>query len=149
MIFSAPELIWFAIGLLLITAEFIIPGVFIVFFGLGSLICSGTTYLGWTSSTSSQVAVMLISSIISLIFLRKYFSNIFGGKKFTEKESEEFNFAIGSSVEVIERIDSKTGKGKVKYQGSIWEAESEDIIEEHEIAVLVGHDNLKLKVKKK
>ncbi|MCP4148860.1 MAG: hypothetical protein GY757_14030, partial [bacterium] len=43
-----PEAIWAILGVVLVFIEFIIPGLVIVFFGVGALITALTTWIGIT-----------------------------------------------------------------------------------------------------
>ena len=76
-------LIWLIAGLLMIGAEFIIPGFVIFFFGVGAIILSGLTWLipGLQSNYLLQFIIWIASSGLTLAFLRKFFSKIFKGKE--------------------------------------------------------------------
>ena len=43
-----PVLIWFLIGLALVLSEFMLPGIILVFFGLGAWAVCLTTWMGLT-----------------------------------------------------------------------------------------------------
>ncbi len=78
MIFN-PTIVWFLLGLVLAFLEFAVPGVVLIFFGIGAWIVSITTYIGLTNSLESQLILFAISSILLLIVLRKWIKGKFYG----------------------------------------------------------------------
>jgi membrane protein implicated in regulation of membrane protease activity len=63
--FLKPELIWFAVGLVLLVAEFIVPGLIIAFFAVGAWIVAGVC-LATPISLNAQLGLFIISSVILL-----------------------------------------------------------------------------------
>ncbi len=61
-----PVLIWFLAGLALILAEFMIPGVILIFFGVGAWMTAVTAWLGITPGWTSQLLTFAISSVVML-----------------------------------------------------------------------------------
>jgi hypothetical protein len=55
-----PTLLWFLLGLALILLEFVVPGVILVFFGIGAWAAAVTTYFGLTASFQSQLLVFAV-----------------------------------------------------------------------------------------
>ena len=119
--FSNPIFIWAVIGLIFVGAEFFVPGVVIVFFGLGALLTSILSGLipGLKHSMALQIILWLASSSLSLAFLRKYLSQVFRGKMVTTDGSEP----SGKIAEVTESI-SPENPGRVHFQGTTWKATS-------------------------
>ena len=64
-----PVLIWFLVGLALILSEFMVPGVILVFFGMGAWITAIGAWVGFAPDTSSQLLIFAISSVILLVLL--------------------------------------------------------------------------------
>jgi inner membrane protein len=119
--FFNPIFIWAVIGLIFVGAEFFVPGVVIVFFGLGALLTSILSGLipGLKHSMALQIILWLASSSLSLAFLRKYLSQVFRGKMVTTDGSEP----SGKIAEVTESI-SPENPGRVHFQGTTWKATS-------------------------
>jgi inner membrane protein len=119
--FSNPIFIWAVIGLIFVGAEFFVPGVVIVFFGLGALLTSILSGLipGLKHSMALQIILWLASSSLSLAFLRKYLSKVFRGKMVTVDGSAP----SGKIAEVTESI-SPENPGRVHFQGTTWKATS-------------------------
>ncbi|PKN04138.1 MAG: hypothetical protein CVU74_08420, partial [Deltaproteobacteria bacterium HGW-Deltaproteobacteria-9] len=74
-----PALAWAVVGLVLLIAELATLGFILCFIGLGALIVALTTWLGITSSFSSQLIVFSISSLSLLFLLRKTAKKLFAG----------------------------------------------------------------------
>ena len=119
--FFNPIFIWAVIGLIFVGAEFFVPGVVIVFFGLGALLTSILSGLipGLKNSMALQIILWLVSSSLSLAFLRKYLSKVFRGKMLTADGGD----ASGRIAEVTESI-SPENPGRVHFQGTTWKATS-------------------------
>ena len=141
------NIIWFMAGIVFIFFEFIIPGLVIAFFGLGAIITAILTTI-IDVSIEVQVLTFSITSILSIILLRKYFTKIFAGKELNAEDNENFNIEIGKMVPVIELIEPNIIGGKVKYQGTLWPAKSDKTISPGESVEIVGRDNITLIVKK-
>ena len=144
--FLKPELIWFLIGLVLLILEFVLPGLIVVFFGVGAcivaLICLLTDIsLNW------QLVIFIASSILSLLLLRRWLKGMFMGhivsKQDLRENLEEF---VGQKAVVKETIKPKVG-GKVEFRGTNWSAEADEEIAEGTVVEIIGKDNITLKVK--
>lgn len=147
MIFS-PILIWFIAGLALILAEFFVPGVILVFFGIGAWITALTTWLGWTDGSTSQLLTFAIGSIILLVVLRRWFrSRFFGYVGDSQNPEENIDEFAGKSVKVICDIAPNTDTGRVEFKGASWIARSDTSIPEGSLAVIVSVDGINLKVR--
>ncbi len=142
-----PLLIWFLIGLALVLFEFMVPGVILVFFGMGSWTVAITTWMGLTTGTTGQLLVFGVSSVIYLVLLRRWFRARFrgfeAGKQDPSANIDEFQ---GQIVIVTEAIDAETGEGKVEYKGADWIARSETPIDTGCRARIMGVDSITLLV---
>jgi membrane protein implicated in regulation of membrane protease activity len=140
-------LIWLLAGLLMIGAEFVIPGFVIFFFGVGAIILSALTWLipGLRSNYILQLIIWLVSSGLSLGFFRKFFSKIFRGK--VQKDTGEDEF-VCKTAEVIEPIN-KNKPGRVSFEGTTWKAITfDENINAGDIVEILKKDNLTLIVSK-
>ncbi|MHB8137882.1 MAG: NfeD family protein [Smithellaceae bacterium] len=113
-----PALGWAVIGLVLLIAELATLGFILCFIGLGALIVALTTWLGITSSFSSQLIVFSISSLSLLFLLRKTAKKLFAGHADVPPDY------AGQKVEVVKPIPTG-GEGAVRYRGSDWIAFSD------------------------
>ena len=143
-----PELVWFICGAVLVLLEFVVPGVVLVFFGIGAWIAALTTFLGLTTGTTSQLLVFASSSVILLFVLRRYVRSRFSGfiseQQEPDRNLDEFT---GKGVTVLEEV-GPAKPGKVEFKGAPWRAESEDSLKEGEQGLIEKIDGLTLKIKK-
>jgi membrane protein implicated in regulation of membrane protease activity len=141
-----PELIWFIAGLIMLLAEFAMPGLIIFFFGVGAclvaLICLFTDI-----SINLQLTLFLIASILLLVSLRKWLKNIFVGRTGQKESADELlQEFVGKKAVVTREIDPQT-RGKVEFHGTNWNAEADQIIDEGTSVEIIGKNNITLKVK--
>ena len=144
--FLTPEIIWFLTGLALLILEFALPGLIIAFFGVGAwivaLVCLITDI-----GINTQLIIFIISSVLSLLCLRKWLKGIFlghtGSKQNLKENLEEF---IGQKAVVKEKIVPKAG-GKVEFHGTNWLAQADEEIAEGVMVQIISKDNITLKVK--
>lgn len=142
----SPETLWLIIGIVFIIMEMFLPGFIIGFFGIGAVITCLTTLIGLTPNFTSQMIIFSVLSILLLILFHKVIKKKIGKKG--NNETTDFNLQIGKIVPVTEFIDPVEGVGKVKYQGALWSARSQDNIAPGENARLIGCENLTLIVEK-
>ena len=142
---STPWVIWFLIGLVFMLLEFVMPGLIVMFFGIGAwttAIC--TAIFGFDLNV--QLIVFIATSVLSLITLRRYLKPIFVGKdeKAVDEILEEF---IGKTVTAVS--DFEAGQtGRVTFKGTNWEAFSNDDIKKGDQLKIIGKDSIKLNVEK-
>lgn len=144
--FLKPELIWFLIGLLLLVLEFILPGLIVAFFGVGAWVVA-LVCLFIDIPLNTQLLIFIVSSVLSLLILRRWLKGIFMGhvvsKQDVKENLEEF---VGQRAVVKERI-VPNGRGKVEFRGTDWQAEADEEIAEGTAVKIIGKENITLKVK--
>jgi membrane protein implicated in regulation of membrane protease activity len=144
-----PTLLWFLLGLALILLEFVVPGVILVFFGIGAWAAAVTTYFGLTASFQSQLLVFAVISILLLVVLRKWIKGKFyghvGDVQDQTKNLDEFS---GQRVVVLEDVIPNKMEGAVEFKGARWRAVSDEHIKNGEMAIVTGVDGIILKVRK-
>ncbi|MEF2145930.1 MAG: NfeD family protein [Desulfovibrionaceae bacterium] len=129
--------IWFAIGFCLALAELAAPGFIIIFFGLGCWVASLASAV-FDLSLNWQISIFLVSSILSLLLLRRYFMRVFTGAAAVadDENAIEPTEDIGRHVLVTKTV-SPVSPGEIKYRGSFWRALSDVEIPEGAQAVIV------------
>jgi len=144
--FLTPEIIWFLVGLALLLLELAAPGLIVGFFGIGAWIVA-VVCLFADVSLNAQLIIFIVSSVLSLLLLRRWLKGIFLGHAGTRQDLrhdiEEF---VGQRATVREKIVPKRG-GKVEFHGSNWEAQADQEIAEGAVVEIIGKDNITLKVK--
>ena len=145
-----PILIWFLLGLALIFLEFVVPGVILVFFGIGAWTVAATTYLGWTSSLESQLLLFAITSIVLLVLLRKWIKGKFYGHvRAVQDLTKNIDEFTGQSVIVVQDVIPNKLEGAVEFKGARWNAVSDEHIKNGEVAIITDFDGITLKIRRK
>jgi membrane protein implicated in regulation of membrane protease activity len=145
-ILSRPEMIWFIIGLLLFLAELVVPGFVIFFFGVGAwvtaLIC-----LVFHPGTDLQILIFAVTSMLSLIALRRLIQKKFFYGKDSTSEAVEDEF---TGKEAVALISFGPGiKGKVEFKGTTWSAEADTMIKEGQRVIILEKESFNLIVEPK
>ncbi len=140
------ELMWFLIGLIFLLAEFMIPGFVIFFFGVGAWVVAILLWVNINLSFNDQLFIFLISSIISLVLFRRYGKKYFQGKVKTD-DAQTFDDIRGEKATVMADIMPNGVDGKVEFHGTLWNAESDVVIQKGKIVEILERNNLTLKVK--
>jgi membrane protein implicated in regulation of membrane protease activity len=140
-----PLLVWFLIGLVLVLSEFMLPGIILVFFGLGAWITCLTTWAGLTDGLAGQLLVFAVSSILLLVLLRRWFRARFLGHKAGEQDPfANLDDFTGETVTVIE--DVSAAGGRVEFKGAAWSARSASEIPAGTRATVVAVEGITLVV---
>ncbi len=140
-----PPIIWFAVGVLLLLLEFASPGVVMLFFGIGAWLIA-ILCLFIDISINMQLAIFILSSLLLLISLRKWFKTLFQGRFEPNEAGEEvLKEFVGKKAFVTREITASGGK--VEFQGSNWGAEADTIIPQGTAVEIVGRNNITLIVK--
>ena len=142
------EIIWLLVGIVLLFAEFFIPSFVIAFFGGGALLTALSTWVGITPTIQGQLLVFILTSILLLVILRRYLKRIFMGRTQDEDDAHSFNIEIGKIVPVVEYIQPGEVGGKVRYQGTNWEARADEAVAPGESVRITGCDNITLLVER-
>lgn len=145
-ILSKPEIIWFIIGLVMFILELIIPGFFIFFFALGAWVTALVCLIA-DPGINVQLVIFTVSSVLSLLLLRRIIQKKFFQEKITQSDEIEDEFT-GKEAIVVSGI--KPGEnGTVEFKGTTWKAESESEIKTGQTVIITGKKNFKLFVKLK
>jgi membrane protein implicated in regulation of membrane protease activity len=134
--------LWLGSGIFLMAIEFLVPGLVLVFVGLGALTVALGMHLGYIDEIVQQFITFFISSIIYLLTLR--FLVLRFVPSVTRKENiDEDEEVIGSIVELVADINSGEF-GRVEHSGSSWQAraEGDQTILKGEQVKIIGRDNI-------
>jgi membrane protein implicated in regulation of membrane protease activity len=145
-IFERPELIWFLIGLVLFLLELVVPGFVIFFFGVGAWVTALICLIA-SPGTNLQIIIFAITSVLSLLALRKLIQKKFFYSKGNKSEDVEDEFTGKEGIAISDF--GKENKGKVEFKGTRWNAESDSEIKEGQTVIITRKESLVLKVKPK
>ena len=140
--FLRPEFLWIIAGLIIMCFEFAIPGVILVFFGLGAIITGIFAWTGLIDSLTGQATCFVVSSVLMLVSLRRVLSRHFRGR--VEREEEYFDAAeyTGKTARVTRRIGPGSTEGRIDFEGSEWKAVADEPIAEGRLVEIVNKANI-------
>lgn len=142
-----PVLLWFLAGLALVLAEFMMPGVILVFFGIGAWLAALTTWLGLTPGWTSQLLTFAVASLALLIPLRRWARlRFFGYVGAGQDPGLNLDDLAGGEVVVTEEIPAG-GAGRVEYKGAAWKARSDTHLPTGAPAAIVRAEGITLVVR--
>ncbi|MBI2519073.1 MAG: NfeD family protein [Bdellovibrio sp.] len=133
---------WWFFAAILMLAEFLLPGLIVIFVGLGAATVAGLMHYHVIDSLVHQLLVWFGSSLFYCFTLRFLVLRFY--KSDTEKKStDEDQFIIGQIASVTESIP-QNGIGRIYHADTTWQARSKDgsAIEKNERVKLVGRDNI-------
>jgi membrane protein implicated in regulation of membrane protease activity len=133
-----PATVWFIIGLACIIAEFGLPGLVIIFFGIGAWVVALLLFV-FDLPLALQIMIFLLVSVTALLFLRKKFLPR------QEASSDVTEDLIGRSA-IVKKALSKGKPGTVSFKGAVWKASTESpaTIEAGQQVRIVGHESIVL-----
>lgn len=141
-IFNTPEVIWFLLGLLFFALEFAVPGLILLFFGIGawatSIVC-----LAMPIETSTQLWIFILTSVITLAALRKYLLN--RSNKKNHLADDNYEFINQSAIAETHIIAGKTGL--VTFKGASWQAIASEEVTQGDKVIITGKESIVLLVK--
>lgn len=135
--------IWFVLGFVFLLLEFIVPGLILAFFAIGAWIVA-IVCLVTDISINTQLVLFLATSVLSILFFRKWASKIIWLRK-NSNEIMEDEF-LGKTA-IAESFIGPGQQGKVAFKGTTWDARSEDSIAIGENVTIIGNDSIVLFVK--
>ena len=117
-----PAAIWLILGLVLMAFEVMTPGFILFFFGLAAVTVSGVVYVANPETQVWPIVLFVVLSIVYILALRKLFKNIFYGKA----KTNSLPFAeFDGHVVTVTRTITPNVPGRVAFQGTEWEARSD------------------------
>lgn len=132
---------WLIVGVILMVLEIILPGMVVVFLGLGALFVALLIWMGWISSIAVSIVAWIGSSLVLLIVLRTLVQKLMPGDVETQSTDDDID-AYGTVVEVIETINAEK-PGRILFRDTSWSATSSgDIIEAGQKAKIIYRENL-------
>ena len=132
---------WFIIGLLLMLAELLLPGVFLIWFGISALVIGTLTLISFTDVAwwpwqAQIVAFGALSLVLALMGRRLFLSD-------TENDAalrinDPLSRHVGSEATMHQAIEN--GSGQVKLGDTVWRANSTTNMPKGAKVRVVGHE---------
>jgi membrane protein implicated in regulation of membrane protease activity len=142
--FKNPAVLWFLIGLFFALIELFVPGLILIFFGIGAWLTALMCFL-LPIGTGVQIMVFISTSVITLVLFRKWFNNLLFKTK--AKESISDDDELTGKTGVAETDFQPNTPGKVSLNGSLWKAESDVPISAGERVEIIAKKNITLIIK--
>lgn len=136
--FFSPVINWIIAGLALCVLELVVPGVYLIWFGLAALLMSGILCFVPLTLAAQLIWFAVLSAIFALIGLYVY--DVIFKKTQTPKEYQNLNNPaeqqVGRTVTLAEDVvDNQT---KVKIGDSFWLAYCEKTLHAGDTAKVIG-----------
>lgn len=142
--FKNPPLVWFITGLVFAFLELMVPGLVLLFFGIGAWLTS-IVCLIFKVSIGIQILVFSVTTVVSLAVLRKFFKKHLYQKNKNSEGTLEDDF-IGNTA-TAETDISPDSEGKIIFKGALWKARSSEYITINQRVEIVGKDSITLIIK--
>lgn len=142
-LFQNPAVLWFIAGLVLLLAELALPGLIIMFFGVGAWI-TALTYLLFDIGFNTQLIIFMLSSLLTLAVLRRYLlkSNTATVPFLSTNElNQDF---IGHTCTVSDAIIPGPAGGRVQFRGTNWKARANVPVTAGETVRIIAQDSIVL-----
>jgi membrane protein implicated in regulation of membrane protease activity len=138
-------LFWLICGVAGILLELLIPGLVLIFFGIGALLTALCTWF-FDISTAWQIVIFVTISCTTLALFRKSLKQSFFEKQKTNEPDELIDEFKGKTAVVLE--DFVAQHGKVEFNGSLWKATANENLLKGDVVLIQKRNNITLVVTK-
>lgn len=117
-----PHWTWLIVGMLLATAEIIVPGFFLIWFAAAAIVTGMLSFL-LPLTGAAQIGLFAVLALAAVYAGRKWFAKnpiISSDPKLNDRGAR----LTGEVVTVVEAI--RNGQGRVKVGDSVWSARGDD-----------------------
>lgn len=141
MVFDGFTLVWLVLGIVLMLAELLVPGLVVIFFGMAALLVGGLAALGIVQAWTTAIAVWAVGSLGMVLGLRSGAQRLLPGESDRGATDEDVE-AFGEVVEVVEEV-GPFESGRIRFRDVTWAAQTiEGRIPAGAKARIVARDNL-------
>lgn len=136
MTFNWVAVTWGVLALILISAEIIAPGAFLLWLGLAAAVLFITTLLIPSMSVLTQIILFGIFSFIFIQLYRKYFR-----RSVRETDQPLLNRRADQLIGNVYRLESPIieGRGQVRVGDAIWSVIGDDLEAGRSVRVVAVH----------
>ena len=134
---------WFILAVILLSLEFVLPGVHFLWFGLAAVVV-GVIAMSTAMTWPWQVAIYVVISIVSVFWVRRFVRPQSAKSDLPELNERGAQY-VGRTVLVADAISG--GRGKVRVGDTLWAASGPDVASGTKVKV-VGADGIVLVVEK-
>lgn len=115
------------IGAVLVASEFIAPSLLAMFVGVAAFITAGLRHVGLFESVPLTVLVWAVTSLALVVPMRPLVHRLVPGRSVVKRDRtdvEDDREAMGEVVEVVEDVADDNDLGRIRFQGTTWQARS-------------------------
>ena len=138
---------WFIIGLLLMLAELILPGVFLIWFGISALVIGTLTLISFTDVSwwpwQAQIVTFAVLSLVLALVGRKLFPSDTKNDA-AARINDPLSRHVGSEATLEQAIEN--GTGRIKLGDTIWRARCASDLPKGAKVKVIGHSEGVLQV---
>lgn len=148
MCMELEPIIWCVLGILLILAEFLVPGLIIIFFGTSALVVGIALWLGLPTAGGLPFILFAGLAVIQILILRRFFKPWFAGQSLgTSTTGEGVEEFIGKKTSRVSGFEDGKCEGIVSFKGADWSARCEEVAPSCDNFIIIGREGLTLIVK--
>jgi len=117
---------WWVLGLVLLGAEILLPGVFLIWIGLAAIIVGALSLLFWTDPFwmwQTQILVFAVLSVIAAVLGRRMMAR--SGKSDEPLLNQRGESLVGRTATLSEPISE--GRGRIRIDDTLWVVSGPDL----------------------
>lgn len=116
---------WLILGAVLLAAELVVPGMVLVFLGLGAWLVAAGVLAGLIVNPLTAFTIWFVTSLALILVLRRFAQRLFPADT-SHKEVDEDSEFEDQVVAVVKDIASTHSDGRISLQGTTWAARALD-----------------------
>ena len=129
---------WWVLGLALLAAELLVPGVFLVWIGIAAILTGTLSLLFWESAWwtwQPQLLVFAIFAVIAILIGRRYFAqSTESAEPLLNQRGESL---VGRTAVLKDGISE--GRGRVKLDDTTWSVQGPDLPAGTRVKIVACH----------
>ncbi len=114
-------------GLVLLASEVVAPSLMAMFLGAAGLITAGLRGLGVLDSVPISFLVWAVTSLALVLPFRPLVQRLVPGRSVVKRDTTDVDHdreQMGEVVEVVEDVSDDDDNGRIRFQGTTWQARS-------------------------
>ncbi len=116
---------WLILGAVLLVAEFVVPGMVLVFLGMGAWAVAALVSGGIVDDTLPAFSAWFGISLVFVVTLRRFAQRLFPAETSMKQVDEDREYE-DTLVDVVTAITADNSDGRVRMQGTTWAARALD-----------------------
>jgi len=136
---------WWTLGMLLLVAEILLPGIWLMWFGIAALLTGVVTLLFPALGWQALAAIFALFSVVLVFGLRPLISRLLDRETDRPNLNRRLHSLIGQTAQLTRPLEN--GHGEVKIGDTLWRVTGPDLPEGSRVRVIsVDEQSMALKV---